>query len=101
MPPRELRRWIWDAGRVPAERTTTYQLRRTFADRSDDPFEPLDEAAQHPERFGSYFELIQMDKFRFRDTYASYRSKDDQTAESLVGPLAAPAAPAVSSSRRG
>jgi 7,8-didemethyl-8-hydroxy-5-deazariboflavin synthase CofH subunit len=101
VPPRELRRWIWDAGRVPAERTTTYQIRRTFADRSDDPFEPLDEAAQHPERFGSYFELIQMDKFRFRDTYAPYRSKDAPAEETLVGPLAAPAAPASSPTRPG
>ena len=74
VPPRELRRWIWDAGRTPAERTTTYQIRRTFADPADDPFEPLDEAAQHPERFGSYFELIQMDRFRFRETYAPYRA---------------------------
>ena len=57
------------AGRTPAERTTTYAIRRVFADRSDDPLEPLDEAAAHPERFGSYFELIQMEQFRFRDTY--------------------------------
>src|SRR5919202_1250393 len=69
IPPRELRRWIWDAGRVPAERTTTYSIRRTFPDPADDPFEPLDEAAEHPERFGSYFELIQLEQFRFRDSY--------------------------------
>jgi FO synthase subunit 2 len=78
VPPRELRRWIWDAGRTPAERTTTYGIRHTFADRSDNPFEPLDEAAEHPERFGSYFELIEMEKFRFRETYTKqYRSNDD------------------------
>jgi FO synthase subunit 2 len=52
VPPRELRRWIWDAGRVPAERSTTYGIRRTFADPNDNPVEPLDEAAEHPERFG-------------------------------------------------
>jgi 7,8-didemethyl-8-hydroxy-5-deazariboflavin synthase CofH subunit len=78
VPPRELRRWIWDAGRTPAERTTTYAIRHTFADPSDNPVEPLDEAAEHPERFGSYFELIQMEKFRFRETYTKqYRSNDD------------------------
>jgi FO synthase subunit 2 len=82
VPPRELRRWIWDAGRVPAERTTTYRVRRTFADPSDDPVEPLDEAAQHPERFGSYFELIRMEKFRFRDTY-THRSSDDSAPSPL------------------
>jgi 7,8-didemethyl-8-hydroxy-5-deazariboflavin synthase CofH subunit len=78
VPPRELRRWIWEAGRVPAERSTLYQIRRTFGDPADDPFEPLDEAAKHPEQFGSYFDLIQMDKFRFRDTY-THRSTDERT----------------------
>lgn len=69
VPPRELRRWIYDAGRIPAERATTYTIRRTYLDPANDPIEPLDEAAAHPERFGSYFELIQMDRFRFRDAY--------------------------------
>jgi CofH subfamily radical SAM domain protein len=69
VPPRELRRWIYDAGRQPAERTTTYAIRRTYTDPANDPIEPLDEAAEQPERFGSYFQLIEMDQFRFRDTY--------------------------------
>jgi len=69
VPPAELRRWIYEAGRIPAERTTDYQIRKTFADPSTDPREPLDEAAEHPERFGSYFELIQLDQFNFRTTY--------------------------------
>jgi FO synthase subunit 2 len=67
--PRELRRWIYDAGRQPAERTTTYAIRRLYTDPADDPTEPLDEAAEHPERFGSYFQLIQMEQFRFREAY--------------------------------
>ena len=69
VPPRELRRWIYDAGRTPAERTTTYAIRRTYSDPALDPVEPLDEAAKHPERFGSYFELIHLERFRFRETY--------------------------------
>ncbi len=69
IPPRELRRWIYDAGRTPAERSTTYAIRRTYTDPANDPIEPLDEAAEHPERFGSYFELIHLDRFRFQDTY--------------------------------
>jgi len=76
VPPRELRRWIWDSGRLPAERTTTYAIRRTFADPADDPIEPLDRAAEHPEQFGSYFELIKMDQFRFRDSY-THRSREE------------------------
>jgi len=69
VPPRELRRWIYDARRVPAERTTTYAIRKRFDDPALDPVEPLDEAAEHPERFGSYFELVQLEKFDFRKTY--------------------------------
>ena len=71
VPPRELRRWIWDAGRVPAERSTTYSLLKRFDDPANDPTEPLDEAAKHPERFGSYFELIKMEQFDFARTYRS------------------------------
>lgn len=69
VPPRELRRWIYDAGRIPAERSTTYGIRKTFADPARDPVEPLDEAAEHPEQFGSYFELIKLDEFRFSDVF--------------------------------
>lgn len=67
VPPRELRRWIRDAGRIPAERTTLYELRTPLTD--DDPPHPLDEAAEHPERFGSYFELIRDERFGFRKHY--------------------------------
>lgn len=69
VPPRELRRWIYEAGRVPAERTTGYAIRKRFDDPMNDPIEPLDEAAEHPERFGSYFELVQLEQFNFRKTY--------------------------------
>ena len=70
VPPRELRRWIRNAGRIPAERSTTYQSRRIFE--HDDVPHPLDEAATAgPERFGSYFQLIQLDAFRFREHYRS------------------------------
>lgn len=67
VPPRELRRWIRDAGRIPAERTTLYESRTPLTD--DDPPHPLDEAAEHPERFGSYFELIRDERFAFRKHY--------------------------------
>jgi 7,8-didemethyl-8-hydroxy-5-deazariboflavin synthase CofH subunit len=65
VPPAELRRIVYDLGRTPAERTTTYDIRRLYTDPAHDPVEPLDEAAKHPERFGSYFELIHMDRFRY------------------------------------
>jgi FO synthase subunit 2 len=42
-PPSELRRAIRDAGRVPAERTALYAIRRSFARPEEDPRSPLDE----------------------------------------------------------
>lgn len=65
VPPREIRRLIRDAGRVPAERTTTYTLRRVFSE-DDDLVDPLDLAAQDSRRFGSYHELIRTERYRYR-----------------------------------
>ena len=62
--PAQFREMIRDAGRIPAERHTTYELRRIF-DQGDEPLDPLD-MVEDPERFGSYFKLIQMDDYRFK-----------------------------------
>jgi 7,8-didemethyl-8-hydroxy-5-deazariboflavin synthase CofH subunit len=63
--PGELRRMIRDAGRIPAERTTTYQLRRVFTVEPAEP-DPLDRVdAEQARRFGSYQELIRQREFRF------------------------------------
>jgi 7,8-didemethyl-8-hydroxy-5-deazariboflavin synthase CofH subunit len=65
--PAEFRQLIRDAGRVPAERHTTYTLKRVFANPAEDPVDPLDQVDDRPEeRFGSYFQLIKMDDFRFQ-----------------------------------
>ena len=66
VPPAELRRLIRDAGRVPAERTTTYALRRVFDNAGADEPEPLDVAAKDGGRFGSYHQLIKMEQYRYR-----------------------------------
>jgi FO synthase subunit 2 len=66
VPPAELRRLIRDAGRVPAERTTTYALRRVFDNDGVDEPEPLDMAAKDGGRFGSYHQLIKMEQYRYR-----------------------------------
>ncbi len=71
----ELRRWIRDVGRVPAERGTLYQTRQVYEVEPDEP-EPLDLAAQNSDRFGSYKQLIKLDAFRY----------EGQRAPSLVGP---------------
>jgi 7,8-didemethyl-8-hydroxy-5-deazariboflavin synthase CofH subunit len=65
--PAEFRQLIRDAGRVPAERHTTYKLKHVFDNPAEDPVDPLDQINDHPEeRFGSYFQLIKMDDFRFQ-----------------------------------
>lgn len=66
MRPEEFRRLAWDAGRVPAERTTLYRIRRVFEEGQPaaDPLDGVDEAAAS--RFGSYFELTKSREHRFR-----------------------------------
>jgi 7,8-didemethyl-8-hydroxy-5-deazariboflavin synthase CofH subunit len=65
--PSEFRKMIRDAGRVPAERHTTYQLRKVFED-GEDPIELLDEVTDVDERFGSYLKLTQSPEFRYAET---------------------------------
>jgi 7,8-didemethyl-8-hydroxy-5-deazariboflavin synthase CofH subunit len=74
VPPMEMRRLIRDAGRVPAERLTTYRLRRVFEKEAEDAPEALDVAAQDPGRFGSYHQLIKMDQYRYRHPHGAGRS---------------------------
>ncbi len=62
--PAELRRWIRDAGRVPAERDTLYHIVREFTD-GDDPRTDLDAVEDAEARFGSYRRLIASGEFRF------------------------------------
>src|SRR5262249_31525483 len=65
--PRELRRLIRAAGRVPAERTSLYAIRKVFATEADEPASPLDDVADVEARFGSYERLSHAAEFRFRD----------------------------------
>lgn len=60
--PSEMRSWIRAAGRVPVQRSTTYQALREFA---EEPGEP--EPAWDGDRFGSYATLIASPEYRFRD----------------------------------
>jgi 7,8-didemethyl-8-hydroxy-5-deazariboflavin synthase CofH subunit len=62
--PAELHRWIRDAGRVPAQRDTLYNVVRTY-DTGDDPVSPLDGIEDAEARFGSYRRLIASGEFRF------------------------------------
>ena len=65
MRPSEFRQMIRQAGRVPAERYTTYGIKRVFSD-NDEEHDPLDLVGDNVEEiFGSYHRLVQLDTFRF------------------------------------
>jgi len=64
VPPAELRRLIRDAGRVPAQRDTLYNLLHVYGD-GDDPDSALDHVENAEARFGSYRRLIASGEFRF------------------------------------
>jgi 7,8-didemethyl-8-hydroxy-5-deazariboflavin synthase CofH subunit len=64
VPPRELRRIIRDLGRTPAERTTTYTLRKVYVG-DDEEVSPLDLVENAEERFGSYRRLATSSQFRY------------------------------------
>jgi 7,8-didemethyl-8-hydroxy-5-deazariboflavin synthase CofH subunit len=66
--PANLRKWIRTAGRVPVQRSTTYQTLRVF---DQEPSEP--EPSWDDDRFGSYAKLIASPEFRFRDKLRNAR----------------------------
>ena len=64
--PRELHYAIRDAGRIPAERHTTYDRMHLFQE-GEDPEHPLDSLEGNlEERFGSYDRMVKMEGFRFQ-----------------------------------
>jgi FO synthase subunit 2 len=68
MKPSQFRQLIREMGRIPAERSTTYQKIRSF-ESENDPVDPLDAIDDPTSRFGSYHELIRLKNYRFRDFY--------------------------------
>jgi FO synthase subunit 2 len=66
MSPKEIRRLIFDAKRIPAQRTTTYFIIRIFKDINEVSDIPLEKIEWSEEKFGSYFSLIKDERFRFR-----------------------------------
>ena len=63
--PIQLRRLIRSAGRVPAERTSLYAIRKVFESESDESESALDRIDDADARFGSYATLAQSTAFRF------------------------------------
>jgi FO synthase subunit 2 len=63
--PVDIRALIFEAGRQPVERSTTYQIRRVF-EREPEQRDALDLVESADTRFGSYPSLISSDEFRYR-----------------------------------
>lgn len=61
--PKEIRNFIRQLGRVPAQRTTSYQIIHEYD--SEEKEDALD-TVQDTSQFGSYQELIKLDKYRFK-----------------------------------
>ncbi len=70
MKPAQFRNLIREMGRIPAERTTTYQQIKLF-ESEENPVDLLDNVENAEERFGSYRQLIKLKNYRFKDFYQS------------------------------
>ena len=73
MKPSQFRGMIREMGRIPAERSTTYQKIRVFESEAQHR-DLLDEVNDPSQRFGSYQNLIQLKQYRFRDFYRDQKS---------------------------
>jgi FO synthase subunit 2 len=63
--PAELRRLVRDAGRIPARRSTEYEILKVYKTEADDDASPLDSVSDAEARFGSYRRLTASSQFRF------------------------------------
>jgi FO synthase subunit 2 len=78
MRPAEFRGMIREAGRTPAERYTTYGLRRVY-DGADEVVDPLDLVGDNVEEiFGSYKKLVQLESYRFEHPRAERQRVEAQ-----------------------
>jgi 7,8-didemethyl-8-hydroxy-5-deazariboflavin synthase CofH subunit len=75
MKPSRFRALIREMGRIPAERSTTYQKIRVF-ESEDHHRDLLDEVNDPARRFGSYQNLIHLRGYRFRDFYREQKSQN-------------------------
>jgi len=62
--PKQIRRLVRDVDRIPAERNTTYKILRTFEEEPNR--DDLDNVGDSS-KFGSYFDLIKIKKFRYEN----------------------------------
>jgi FO synthase subunit 2 len=62
--PKEIRNLIYHIGKIPAQRSSKYEIIKTFSKDNYMNEELLDKS--DPQDFGSYHELIKLDSFRFK-----------------------------------
>jgi 5-amino-6-(D-ribitylamino)uracil---L-tyrosine 4-hydroxyphenyl transferase len=66
--PKDIRHLTKEIGRIPAQRTTSYKIIKTYDDDSgEDRLDGVDDSS----RFGSYFELVKIDKYRYKNPRSS------------------------------
>ncbi len=65
--PKQIRHLIREAGRIPAQRSTTYKILKVYDSESDEDELDTTDASQ----FGSYFELVKLDKYRYKNPRAN------------------------------
>lgn len=82
--PANFRNLIRESGRVPAERSTTYRIRRVFG-AEDGVTEPLDAlSSSSEERFGSYHQLVKASNYRYQHPRAKTHSSRDTKRDTKV-----------------
>jgi 7,8-didemethyl-8-hydroxy-5-deazariboflavin synthase CofH subunit len=74
MKPAQFRSLIREMGRIPAERSTTYQRVKVF-ETEDHAVDLLDQVEDASERFGSYHNLVQRRDYRFKDFYRENKGR--------------------------
>lgn len=65
--PKDMRRIIREIGRIPAQRNTSYKILKKYD--SGEQEDELDKVSD-PSQFGSYFELVKLDKYRYKNPRA-------------------------------
>jgi FO synthase subunit 2 len=75
MKPSQFRNLIREMGRIPAERSTTYQTMKVY-ETEDHAVDFLDQVNDAAERFGSYRTLVQRKDYRFKDFYREQKERN-------------------------
>ncbi|MEO9310130.1 MAG: 5-amino-6-(D-ribitylamino)uracil--L-tyrosine 4-hydroxyphenyl transferase CofH [Nitrososphaera sp.] len=66
--PKQIKQLIREIGRIPAQRSTTYKILKVYnSELEEGELDKVDDAS----KFGSYFELVKLDKYRYKNPRAN------------------------------